>query len=125
MSGKVLVGRGTQITAITRGEWERDLDQAPELIRKRLEFMSADHHAVRDLVVRELPRVGGPFSIDRISKALRLKRERTEQIVGDLERHLFFLARRNGREVSWAFPVTVDETPHHLVFSTGERLNAA
>ena len=30
-----------------------------------------------------------------------------------------------GRDVVWAYPVTVAETPHWMAFSTGERLNAA
>jgi hypothetical protein len=45
--------------------------------------------------------------------------------VEELERNLFFLDRAGGEEVSWAFPVTADDTGHRLVFSTGERLDAA
>jgi hypothetical protein len=87
--------------------------------------MSKDHHLVRNFVVQELPRLGRPISVQAISDALRLSRKRTSAIVEDLERHLFFLVRHGGEEVSWAFPVTVENTGHHLVFSTGERLDAA
>ncbi len=38
---------------------------------------------------------------------------------------LFFLVRPCKEEVSWTFPVTVDNTGHHMDFSTGERLDAA
>ena len=105
--------------------WEQELQAAPDLIRQRLDFMSPDHHAVRNFAVRELPKLGKPFSIQYIAQAVRLPEERTARIVEDLERNRFFLVRRDGREVSWAFPVTVDQTAHHLVFSTGERLDAA
>ena len=125
MSETVLVGHGAEITAIPRSDWEQELGEAPASIGQRLEFMSSDHHAVRNYVVRQLPIHGGPLSLEHISRALRLTRQRTEEIVEELETHLFFLARRNGPEVTWAFPVTTDETPHHLVFSTGERLDAA
>jgi len=125
MPETILVGRGQHITSISRSLWEQELEDAPEFIRRRLDFMSPEHHAVRNFVVRELPRFGKPVSIGRISQALRLPRERTNEIVEDLERNLFFLARRDGPEISWAFPVTVDKTPQHLVFSTGERLDAA
>ena len=27
--------------------------------------------------------------------------------------------------VTWAYPVTVDQTPHHLTFNTGEKIYAA
>ena len=87
--------------------------------------MSPEHHAVRNFVVTELPRVGRPLSIEDISDRLQLSRERTLQIVDDLEEHRFFLVRRNGPEVSWAFPVTVDQTAHKLFFGTGERLDGA
>jgi len=125
MPETILVGRGQHITSIPQSQWEQELEDAPEFIRRRLDFMSPEHHAVRNFVVRELPRLGRPVSIGRISQALRLPRERTNEIVEDLERNLFFLARRDGPEISWAFPATVDETPQHLVFSTGERLDAA
>jgi hypothetical protein len=87
--------------------------------------MSHDHHSVRNFVVRELPRMGRPIPLANISHALQLSQKRTKSIVEDLERNLFFLVRGDGAEVSWAFPVTAEETGHHLVFSTGERLDAA
>ena len=111
--------------SIPREEWEQDLCAAPEAISRRLDFMSHDHHRVRNLVVRELPRLGRPIAIDEISRELHLSTKRTSVIVEELERNLFFLVRAGGVEVSWAFPVTVEPTGHHLVFSTGERLDAA
>ena len=53
-----------------------------------------------------------------------LSRVHVDEIVADLERHLTFLYRTGRQEVDWAYPVTVDATPHRLTFSTGERLNA-
>jgi hypothetical protein len=125
MADTVLMGRGDTITNIPRSDWELELSSAPESISQRLEFMSREHHLVRNFVVRELPRLGRPISLSDISHALHLTRNRAKSIVEDLEKNLFFLVRGNGAEVSWAFPVTVEETGHHLVFSTGERLDAA
>jgi hypothetical protein len=125
MTDTILIGRGKTFDHIPRTEWEQELKSAPEEIAKRLAFMQADHHLVRNFVVRELPRRSRPISLAAISDALGISPERTATIVGDLERHLFFLVRAGGEEVSWAFPVTVDDTGHRLVFSTGERLDAA
>jgi len=125
MTGMVLIGRGKTISGIPQADWEQELGSAPEAIGKRLAFMSDEHHLVRNYVVRELPRLGRSISVDAISLALGISRERTSTIVGDLERNLFFLVRHGGKEVSWAFPVTVEGTGHRLVFSTGERLDAA
>jgi len=87
--------------------------------------MTEEHHLVRNFVVKELPRAGEPIRSDHISRELMLSRARTEIILDELERHLFFLVRNQRGEVSWAFPVTAENTGHHLVFSTGERLDAA
>ena len=125
MADEVLLGRGDSIVHIAQSDWEEELSSAPESISRRLEFMSEDHHLVRNFVVRELPLRGGPVPLAEISDALHLTRDLARSIVEDLERNLFFLVRGTGAEVSWAFPVTAEETGHHLVFSTGERLDAA
>ena len=125
MSETILVGRGRKIIEVPRRNWEEELRSAPESIGKRLEFMSEEHHAVRNFVVGEMPGRGRPFSIEDISRGLGLPDQRAEVIVRDLEANLFFLARPDSREVSWAFPITADETGHRLHFSTGERLDAA
>jgi hypothetical protein len=125
MTDTVLIGRGDTIRRMAQGEWEQELRLAPEGIRRRLAFMQADHHLVRNFVVQELPRVGRPISLSAISEALGISPERTSTIVEDLEKSLFFLVRTGGEEISWAFPVTVDDSGHHLIFSTGERLDAA
>jgi hypothetical protein len=125
MTETVLLGRGETIREIPQIEWEDELRGAPEGIARRLDFMTPDHHRVRNHVVRELPRLGRAITLDEISDALKLTSERTQRIVEELEKNLFFLVRGDGTEVSWAFPVTADETGHHLVFSTGERLDAA
>ena len=36
-----------------------------------------------------------------------------------------FLFRDNHGRVVWAYPVTVEKTPHHVRFDTGEELYAA
>lgn len=125
MSETILVGRGTTVTEVPRRDWEEELRSAPERIAKRLDFMSPEHHAVRKFVVREMPGRGRALSIEEIALGLGLPAARVSVIVRDLEEHLFFLARPDRHEISWAFPVTVDETGHHLTFSTGERLDAA
>ena len=110
---------------LPRGAWEAELRASPGGIRKRLQFMSSEHHAVRNFVVRELPSHGRPITIEDISRTLGLSGERTTAIVSDLETNLFFLARPDGGGISWAYPVTVEGTGHRLLFSTGERLDAA
>ncbi len=91
-----------------------------------LGFMTPRHHAVRNFVVLELPRNHGrPLLPAQIAAALRLETALVIQLLEDLEKHLFFLVRDRRGNVSWAFPVSSDRTPHRLRFSTGERTYAA
>ena len=88
-----------------------------------LGFMTPQHHAIRNFVVLELPRNHGrPLSPARIAAALRQDPGIVTRLLDDLERHLFFLVRDHQGNVSWAFPVSSDRTPHRLRFSTGERI---
>jgi hypothetical protein len=125
MNGTIRLGRGRQIIKIPRKEWEKHLCTVPQHSETRLGFMSEEHHLVRYFVVRELPRTGEPIQPEFISHKLKLPLAQTNAILDELERNLFFLVRNEQGAVSWAYPVTVDDTPHHLTFSTGERLNAA
>jgi hypothetical protein len=84
-----------------------------------------EQRRVHHFVVRELPRLGAPMSPEHVAAKLELPLARVTAILDELERRLIFLFRPGGREVVWAYPVTVAETPHRLAFSTGERLNAA
>ena len=47
------------------------------------------------------------------------------KILDELEKNMTFLFRNPDGEVTWADPVTVDQTPHHVSFSSGEQVYAA
>ena len=121
----ILTADGHSISSMPREEWEAELRSAPEGMKKRLAFMTPEHQRVRRFAVAELPRRGHALAIEEIAESVSLPRARVEEIVGDLERALFFVVRTQGPAVSWAFPVTVDETPHALTFGSGERCFAA
>jgi hypothetical protein len=121
----ILVGIESEITRFPVADWRQQLAEAPERISHRLNFMSDDHHRVRYFVVKDMPRFGRPITLQDISDALKMSPGQAAKILDDLEKQLFFLVRNDDGAVSWAFPVTADETPHRLVFNTGERLYAA
>lgn len=125
MNEMILLGKGRQMIEIPREKWEEHLTQVPHHCEIRLGFASQEHHRVRYFAVQELPRIGEPIQPELISQELGLSLERVSSILDELERNLFFLVRNEQGAVSWAYPVTVDPTPHHLTFSTDERLYAA
>jgi hypothetical protein len=125
MKENILANAGNQLTEIPREIWQQHVDQTTQDISKVLGFMTKAHHLIRYFVVRELPRIGKPIPPVLISDELNIPLSKTIEILDDLEKNLFFLVRNERGEISWAFPVTADKTPHQLTFSTGERLNAA
>jgi len=120
MRGRILFGIGRAMIPVPRFVWRRAIRANARKARTGLGFMSEDHHRVRDFVVMELPRAQTPLPPEEIASALGLVTGRVETLLDDLERHLLFLFRGDRRAVSWAYPVTVDPTPHRAYFGNGE-----
>lgn len=120
MSGQILIGEGREIRAIPDDEFVGAMGRLPEHMASRLSFMSAEHHAIRDFVVREMPRQKQSISPREIARITGLDFHHVSEILDTLERHLFFLVRDSAGNVSWAFPVTTERTAYRLSFSTGE-----
>ena len=125
MGETVLIGRGHEIIDMPQKDWESGLSQVEQHIKGRLDFMSEEHHLVHHFVVRELPNVGEPLSPEVISQGLKLPLSQVNVILEELEKHLTFLFRNKQGAVIWAYPVTVENTPHHVNFDTGEQIYAA
>lgn len=125
MGDNLLMGLGRYMVPIPRMIWQRQMRSNARKIDAGLGFMSGDHHDVRNFVVRELPRVGKPLSPEFIAQNLNLPVEQVNAILDELEKHLTFLFRNEQGAVAWAYPVTVDKTPHHATFSTGEQAYSA
>ncbi len=126
MKDVILVGRGDAIMEVPAEMWRGHLAQAQGHSSERLAFMTPEHHRVRNFAVAELPRSGGmPLAAEDIARHLQLPIDGVKAILDDLQKHLFFLVLSEAGEVSWAFPVTAEKTPHRERFSTGEETFAA
>jgi hypothetical protein len=125
MKNNLLLGIWRFLFPIPPPIWQNEVEQTAKHNQTRLAFMTPDHHRVRNLVVRELPRVGAPLTPDWIASQVNLPNESVVRILGDLEKHLTFLFRNAEGAVVWAYPVTVEKTPHRVTLSTGERIYAA
>jgi hypothetical protein len=120
MKDSLLLGVGRYMIPVPRMIWERIVAADGRKTPQKLGFMSEDHHRVRDFTVLELPRRGAPLPPESIAEALDLPLPRVVSILEELEEHLTFVYRGDQRVVTWAYPVTVDATPHRARFSTGE-----
>ena len=125
MANTLLKGLWRLMIPVPGPLWESRVASARRHIQQSLGFMGEDHHAVRNCVVRELPNEGRPISPALISERLELPLDRVNAVLQELEEHKTFLFRNDDGHVAWAYPVTVDETPHRVTFSSGETLHAA
>ncbi len=121
----VLLGFRRHMLPIPQALFQRAMKAAANKTHRALGGLDDQQRRVHHFVVRDLPRLAEPMPPERIAEALEMDLNRVIEIVDELERRLIFLFRPSGRDVVWAYPVTVAETPHWMAFSTGERLNAA
>ena len=126
MQDTILIGRQGKLITIPADMWRQHLAQAQQHGSARLSFMTDNHRRIRNFVVSELPRNDGkPLTAEKISNILMIPFDNVVSILAELQKRLFFLVLNDAGEVSWAFPVTTDRTPHQLRFSSGESIFAA
>jgi hypothetical protein len=122
---KVLLGFNHRMLSIPWFVFTRLVPREARKSKRALGGLDEEHRRVHHFVVRDLPRLAAPMAPERIADRLDMELPRLIEILDELERRLIFLFRPGGREVVWAYPVTVEPTPHKLAFSSGERLWAA
>ena len=125
MSNKMMSGLWRFMLMIPPSLWEKQVAKAGKRMEASLGFMSEEHRLVHHCVVRELPLVGEPLPPEYVADKLDLSVDRVNGILDELEKHMTFLFRNIEGKVIWAYPVTIEPTPHHVTFSTGEQLYAA
>ena len=121
MRSAILLGLGGWMIPIPGVVWRRVMRANAGKTRGALQFMTPDHHRVRDVAVDRLFRAGAALGPEDIARSLNLSLPRVGEIVDDLERHLTFLYRSAGPDVTWAYPVTVDRTPHRAAAAAESR----
>lgn len=125
MKNNVLLGFLRYLLPVPAGIWQGQVQQSAVHNQQELGSMSIDHQSVRNFVVRELPRLGRPIPPELIARKLNLSLDQVKVILDDLEKHMSFLYRKGTESVVWAYPVTVDQTPHLATLSNGESIHAA
>jgi hypothetical protein len=125
MNKSLLLGISRFLLRIPRPIWQQEVARSARASQKSLIFMKAEHHRVRDFVVREMPRLAQPTPPETIAQSLNMELERVVSIVDELEKNMSFLFRDEQGAVTWAYPVTAEPTPHRITFSSGEQIYAA
>jgi hypothetical protein len=125
MKNNIFLGIKGDMIPIPSFLWKGIISRRAKGVEMSLGFMSENHHLVRDFVVREIPFLGKPIAPEYVAQQLNLPVDQVNEILEELEKRLTFLFRNEQGAVTWAYPVTVASTPHHVTFSTGEQVQAA
>jgi len=125
MRNKLMAGVWRYLIGVPAILWEKQIEKSLHKVKRSTGFMTAEHRSVHHYVVRELPRLGRPMPPDLVARELALTPTRVTEILEDLEKHLTFVYRDEEGRVIWAYPVTVEKTPHAIAFDSGEQSYAA
>ncbi len=125
MKNRLMFGLWRFIIDVPPILWEKQIAKGKRKFEKEHGSLSEECRLIHHFVVRELPINGKPLSPETISDRLGISIDNVAAALDHLEERLTFLYRNNNGDVLWAYPVTVDQTPHQITFSTGEKLFAA
>lgn len=125
MPDRLMLGLWKFVVNLPPSLWEKQIRKAARKMIREKGFMTDDHVRVHHFAVREMALVCEPLSPERIGEGCGLPVKRVTAILDDLEKHMTFLWRDTRGRVIWAYPVTVEQTPHRITFDSGETLWAA
>ena len=125
MSNKLMLGLWRYIIKVPPFLWQKQVAKGKRRYEKVHGSLTEECRVIHHFVVRELPYAGKPLSPELISDKLGFAPDRVTAALDHLEKRMTFLYRNINGEVAWAYPVTVDKTPHRVTFNTGEQLYAA
>jgi hypothetical protein len=125
MSNKLMLGLWRYVLHVPPFVWQKQIEKGKRRFEKEYGKMPEDFRNVHHFVVRELPRIGKPLTEGLIAEKLGLAIDRVRSALDYLEKRMTYLYRNKEGKVIWAYPVTVEKTPHRLAFDTGEELYAA
>ena len=125
MSNHAISGIWRFMIKVPPSLWEKQIKKHRLNVLAGMGFMTPVHRRVHHHVVRSIPGRSTPLPPEEIAKALDLEIGGVKNILTDLEKQMTFLFRDKSGAVTWAYPVTVEKTPHHLTFDDGKTCYAA
>lgn len=125
MANKLMLGFWRFLLNVPPNLWQKQIYRARKRVRRENSFMTKEHRLIHHTVVRELPETSMPLGPDYLAKATGVKENRVREILDELEKRMTFIWRNPEGSVVWAYPVTVEKTPHRVTFSSGQEAYAA
>lgn len=125
MRNKLMFGLWRYVINVPPFLWQKQVAAGKRRFEKVSGALSRENRRIHHFVVKKLPEMGVPISQKVISDSLGISVDVVNSGLDFLEKQMTFLYRNKSGKVTWAYPVTVDKTPHRISFDTGEKLYAA
>ncbi|MCG6879335.1 MAG: hypothetical protein LJE96_09345 [Deltaproteobacteria bacterium] len=125
MNDPILSGLWRFMIKVRPALWEKQIKKHRQRILDEQGFMTPAHRRVHHYSVRTIPGRSTPLPAEEIADALDMETTQVDDLLADLERHMTFLFRNKSGEVTWAYPMTTEKTPHRLTFDDGSTCFAA
>jgi hypothetical protein len=125
MKNRLMLGLWRYIINVPPFLWQKQIAHGKSKFEKEYGSLTEEQRLIHHFVVRELPSYGKPLSPELISDRLYFPDDLVKEALAILEKRMTFLFRNEEGDVVWAYPVTLDKTPHRITFGTGEKLYAA
>ena len=122
---KMLMGIGRFMIPIPQVISNRGLERGASGARAKAELLSEEERQVHYFVVKKMAVAKEPITAELVSEELGIEVNRVEEIIDKLEGMKTFLYRSDSKGITWAYPLSLDNTGHEISASTGERFFAA
>jgi hypothetical protein len=122
---KMLMGIGRFMIPIPQVISNRGLEKGASGARAKAELLSEEERQVHYFVVKKMAVAKEPITAELVSEELGIEVNRVEEIIDKLEGMKTFLYRSDSKGITWAYPLSLDNTGHEISVSTGERFFAA
>jgi hypothetical protein len=122
---KMLMGIGIFMIPIPQVISNRGLEKGASGARAKAELLSEEERQVHYFVVKKMAVAKEPITAELVSEELGIEVNRVEEIIDKLEGMKTFLYRSDSKGITWAYPLSLDNTGHEISVSTGERFFAA
>ena len=122
---KMLMGIGIFMIPIPQVISNRGLEKGASGARAKAELLSEEERRVHYFVVKKMAVAKEPITAELVGEELDMPLERVEKTIDKLESLKTFLYRSDGKGISWAYPLSLENTGHKMTVSTGEEFFAA
>ncbi len=125
MKRKMLMGIGSFMISIPRIVTARGLQKGVSGAKRKADHLSAEERKIHHYIVGKMAVVKEPITAELVGEELGIEVKMVEKTIDKLEGLKTFLYRSDGQGINWAYPLSLEDTGHKMISSTGERFFAA